>query len=117
MSTSTVEKNGHGNAHGGTKARARVLVVDDSLQMARMIADELEDHGFDAAACDHGKDAVDMLKGDDGDAIDAVVTDLRMPDVDGMQILAASKATAPDRPVIVMTAYSAVDRSEERRVG
>jgi two-component system response regulator HydG len=44
---------------------------------------------------------------------DAVVTDLRMPGIDGLEILSIAKRAAPSRPVIVMTAYSAVDSAIE----
>src|SRR5262249_2860251 len=44
---------------------------------------------------------------------DALVTDLRMPDVDGLELLAEAKKAAPERPVIVMTAHGAVDTAIE----
>jgi two-component system, NtrC family, response regulator HydG len=47
------------------------------------------------------------------DKLAAVVTDMRMPDVDGMAVLAASRRIDPQRPVIVMTAYSAIDSAVE----
>jgi two-component system response regulator HydG len=48
-----------------------------------------------------------------GDDWDALVTDLRMPDIDGLELLRISRSTAPSRPVIVMTAYSAVESAIE----
>ncbi len=90
-----------------SKARQqRVMVVDDNLEMARTIADGLSERGYDAAAVGSGRDALDRLA---NQPVDAIVTDLRMPDVDGLQVLARSRELDPDRPVIVMTAYSAVD--------
>src|SRR5690606_26683749 len=44
---------------------------------------------------------------------DVVVTDLRMPEVDGIDLLTASKQLMPERPVIVMTAFGAVDTAVE----
>ena len=89
---------------------ARVLVVDDNLEMARTLAEGLVDRGYDATAVGSGKQALAELA---ADAFDAVVTDLRMPNVDGLELLAASRKLVPDRPVIVMTAYSAIDTAVE----
>jgi two-component system response regulator HydG len=91
--------------------RARVLVVDDNLEMARTIADGLGDLGYQAVAAGSGRAAVDALGG--AEVIDAVVTDLRMPGVDGLEVLAASRRLDAARPVIVMTAFSAIDTAVE----
>ena len=84
----------------------RILVVDDSAEMARTIAEGLGERGYDAVAVASGREARERLG---SERFDAVVTDLRMPDVDGFEVLASSRALDPDRPVIVMTAYSAID--------
>jgi two-component system response regulator HydG len=84
----------------------RVLVVDDRLQMAEMIADELCDRGYAGIAVGSGREALRILE---GQAIDAIVTDLHMPELDGFGLLDASLALDPRRPVIVMTAYGALD--------
>ena len=90
--------------------RQRILVVDDNLEMARTLAVGLLDRGYDAVAVGSGRQALDRLE---AETFDAVVTDLRMPDVDGLEILSASRKLDPDRPVIVMTAYSAIDTAVE----
>jgi two-component system response regulator HydG len=90
--------------------RARVLVVDDNLEMARTIAEGLVDRGYDAEAVASGRQAIERLE---ADAFDAVVTDLRMPNVDGLELLAASRRLDATRPVIVMTAFSAIDSAVE----
>lgn len=88
----------------------RVLVVDDQLAMAEMLADDLTERGYVARAVDSGREAATLLeKGE----FDALVTDLRMPDLDGIALLQISKQAAPERPVIIMTAYSAVDSAIE----
>jgi two-component system response regulator HydG len=89
---------------------ARVLVVDDNQEMARTTADSLVDRGYDAIAVSRGREAVARLE---AEPFDAVVTDLRMPDVDGLAVLAASRRLDPERPVIVMTAFSAMDTAIE----
>jgi two-component system response regulator HydG len=91
--------------------KARVLVVDDNLEMARTIADGLVDAGYDAVAVGSGRAAVQHLEAHPD--VDAVVTDLRMPDVDGLALLAASRRLDAERPVVVMTAFSAIDTAVE----
>jgi two-component system response regulator HydG len=90
--------------------RARVLVVDDSAEMARTIAAGLQDRGHDAVAVGSGEEALARLERGD---FQAVVTDLRMPKVDGLEVLAESRRLDADRPVIVMTAFSAIDTAVE----
>jgi DNA-binding NtrC family response regulator len=91
-------------------AAPRVLVVDDVVEMAEMIADELAGRGYRAVAISSGREAMRMLG---ADRVDALVTDLRMPDVDGLQLLRASQALDPIRPVILITAFEAVDAARE----
>jgi two-component system response regulator HydG len=86
--------------------RPRVLVVDDHLEMAETLAEGLTEREFEATACGSSTEAVRLLE---AEPFDALVTDLRMPDVDGMGLLARSRAAAPERPVVVMTAYGAID--------
>ncbi len=89
---------------------SRVLVVDDDLHLAETLAEGLTDRGLEAVACASSVDAVRRLE---SEPFEAVVTDLRMPAVDGLGLLARSRAAAPDRPVIVMTAYAAVETAIE----
>src|SRR5690349_18638741 len=91
-------------------SRPRVLIVDDKLEMAETLADGLGDHGYDAVPVASSRDAVSRLS---NQSFDAVVPDLRMPEVDGLEVLAASQRSQPARPVIVMTAYGAVDTAVE----
>ena len=88
----------------------RVLVVDDHLEMAEMLVESLADAGFEAEALASGSAALERL---DAGGIDALVTDLRMGQVSGLDLLAASKKASPLRPVIVMTAYGAIDTAVE----
>jgi two-component system response regulator HydG len=92
------------------RAVPRVLVVDDKREMADMVADGLADHGFSGLPCAVSRDVFALLA---EEPFDAVVTDLRMPDVDGLQIVERAVAMDPDRPVVVMTAYGAVDTAIE----
>ena len=88
----------------------RVLVIDDRFDMAEMVADGLAEHGFEAHAfSDVGQASAQLSLG----AHDALVTDLRIPGSDGLELLALSRSVAPDSPVIVMTAFSGIDTAIE----
>ncbi|MBX3229863.1 MAG: sigma-54-dependent Fis family transcriptional regulator [Labilithrix sp.] len=87
-----------------------MLVADDDSAMASMLADGLGDLGYDVTTA---TDAAAAMKLVADPAVDVVVTDLRMPEVDGIELLAASKRAAPERPVLVMTAFGAIDTAVE----
>jgi len=89
---------------------ARILVVDDEFEMAAMIAEELGDRGYAALAMRSGEEALERLS---REPYDALITDLRMPDVDGLQLLRASRGLDPSRPVIIMTGHGAIDTAIE----
>ncbi len=78
--------------------------------MAETIADGLSDRGYDATAVAGGEQALARLR---AEPFDALVTDLRMPGVDGFALLAAARRITPDLPVIVMTAIGAIDPAIE----
>jgi two-component system response regulator HydG len=88
----------------------RVLLVDDRVEMAEMVADALVDAGFDAVPVSSGRRALDLLR---SEHFDALVTDLRMPDLDGLELLTRAQAESPELPVLVMTAYGAIDSAIE----
>jgi two-component system response regulator HydG len=92
------------------KARPRILVVDDELEMAQALCDGLQDYDFDAVAVGSSHKALTLLG---QQSFDAVVTDLRMPELDGLSLLAQCRRLAPERPVLVMTAYGAIDSAVE----
>jgi two-component system response regulator AtoC len=80
----------------------RVLVVDDQLEMAEMVADHLGERGYEATAMSSGPAALQALR---TERVDVLVTDLRMPGIDGFDLLTASVDLDPSRVVILMTAY------------
>lgn len=87
-----------------------MLVVDDDFSMAETIADGLSERGFEAVAVGSSAEAARRL-GDE--PFHALVTDLRMPGLDGLELLSVARRVAPGCPVMVMTAYSAIDSAIE----
>ncbi|MET0284782.1 MAG: sigma-54 dependent transcriptional regulator [Polyangiales bacterium] len=88
---------------------ARVLVVDDDQAFADTLAEGLSGLGWQARAV-AAQQALELVRVGD---FDVLVTDLRMPELDGLTLLAAAKQFAPDRAVIMMTAFSAIDSAVE----
>jgi two-component system, NtrC family, response regulator HydG len=91
------------------RPRGRILIVDDDRALGETLADELSGDGFETVHVAQSVEASRLLEQE----FDALVTDLRMPSVDGLGLLARSRSVAPDRPVIVMTAFSAVETAIE----
>jgi two-component system response regulator HydG len=110
VETCGAKPEGTSNLSPASHGSARILVVDDKFDMADTIADSLRDRGWEATALASSQRALGLLEGDD---VDALVTDLRMPDVDGLALLAASRRADPTRPVIIMTAYGEVESAIE----
>ena len=82
----------------------KVLIVDDEKPFLLSLTDGLAAYAkdFEVLTALNGKEAVKVL---DSNGVDLVVTDLRMPKMDGFELLAHMSGSYPDIPVIVMTAY------------
>ncbi len=87
----------------------KILVVDDDRDMCAVVVEGLVDRGYDAVGVSSSGEALAKL----GEPFDALLTDLRMPGIGGLELVAQSRKIAPTRPVIVMTAFSAVDTAVE----
>ena len=89
---------------------AAVLVVDDDPAFGASVTDALSALGWRARYVGVSAEAAALVRDLE---FDALVTDLRMPEVDGLALLSLAKQVAPERPVIVMTAFSALDSAVE----
>jgi signal transduction histidine kinase/DNA-binding response OmpR family regulator len=91
-------------ASSGTDApRARILVVDDEIQVVHIFRDLLTQQGYEVEDCDNGDDAI--LKVTNG-KFDLVLTDINLPGVDGLEVIRAAKAADKDTCVIMITGYA-----------
>ncbi len=89
---------------------ARVLVADDEPKLGKFVAQMLELDGHEVIRVGAGHEAVARL----GDSqFDVVVTDLRMPEVDGLAVLRAARRRTPPPEVILMTAYGTAESAVE----
>ncbi len=89
---------------------ARVLVVDDEVGLRTFIAEALEGDGHVVSQAADGAEALSQLA---QAAFDLLITDLRMPNVDGMILLRQARAEQPGMEAIVMTAHGSVDSAVE----
>jgi signal transduction histidine kinase/FixJ family two-component response regulator len=83
--------------------KARILVVDDEVQVVHIFQDLLTQQGYQVEACDNGDDAI--LKVTTG-KFDLVLTDINLPGVDGLEVIRAAKAADKDTCVILITGYA-----------
>lgn len=81
-----------------------VLIIDDNMEMAANLQEILEDEGARVEIAKDGYEALDKLG---ADGFELVITDIRMPGMNGVEVLKAVHERWPRLPVIVMTAYSA----------
>ena len=86
-----------------------ILIVDDDPVQRRLLAAAIERMGHTAMVADSGAAALDILNGDQGDAVALVILDLVMPDLDGMAVLARLRESDRSVPVIVQTAHGGID--------
>ena len=91
-------------------AKARALIVDDVLDMAETIANELGAAGFETEIVTSGAAALERFA---QEPADVVISDLRMKNVDGLDVLTGVKRADPTVPVIIMTAFGAIDSAVE----
>ncbi|MDI6632380.1 MAG: sigma-54 dependent transcriptional regulator [Bacillota bacterium] len=85
----------------------RVLVVDDEESVCQMLRDLLEAEGYAVLTALHASKALEYLYGKD--EVNAVLVDIRMPDIDGLEFFAQIRREGYTVPVIVMTAYGTTD--------
>jgi two-component system response regulator HydG len=84
----------------------RILVVEDDTEMLALVSEHLEEQGYQVVGASRGAEALEQLRGGE---FDLLLTDLRMPDVDGMEVLRAAKGRQPDLPVVLITAFGTIE--------
>src|SRR3989304_3302115 len=87
-------------------AESRVLVVDDEPAQLELIGGFLRKRGFEVALAADGHEARERCH---REPFDLVLTDQKMPGLSGLELIAAVRAQNPETPVIVMTAYGAIE--------
>lgn len=88
--------------------RLRVLFVDDEAMIREVMRIELPRMGHDVTVCENGETAIEAI---DAGSFDAAVVDLRMPGIDGWQVVDHLKSVSPETQVIIHTAHGNLDEA------
>ena len=91
-------------------ALAPILVVDDESEMRSALSHALTRNGFSVESAASGTEALVRIK---KDPVSLVITDLKMPEMSGIEVLGAIKKATPEIPVIVITAYGSIHNAVE----
>ena len=90
------------------KTKQEVWLVDDDKSIRWVLEKALEKADIKTVSFENGKKVIERLK---RGAPEVIISDIRMPDTDGIELLGQIKEIAPNIPVIIMTAYSDLDRA------
>lgn len=80
--------------------KARILYTEDDSSLARLVQSRLERHGLEVVTAHSGSDAISLLQEQN---FDIVVTDYRMPDEDGLELIRTAKSLCPDLPLVMLS--------------
>ena len=92
------------------KNNYRVLVVDDEIEYQRVFSYLLKKNGYMVMSCSSGREALELLECNE---IDLVMTDLKMPEMDGVELVRQVKKRWEDIDIMVITAYGSIESAVE----
>lgn len=87
-----------------------ILIVDDEKNYPLILAAVLQEEGYETLTANSGQETLKIIRNSD---VDLVLTDMKMPGMDGIELLEKIKSKDPDLPVIMMTAYGTVEKAVE----
>jgi DNA-binding NtrC family response regulator len=90
-----------------------VLVVDDETTQRKLIGTAIERDGYRVLTAENGQAALDILNGPDGNSVGAVLLDLSMPGIGGLDVLRDVRPKRHHLPIIVLTAHSSLSNAVE----
>src|SRR5499426_4519315 len=92
--------------------RERALIAEDNDDMRDLLQEVLEDAGYETLVATNGRQALAHIE-KESEMIDLVITDVRMPEMTGHELLANTRRLRPEAPVIVITAFGSVEQAVE----
>ena len=87
-----------------------ILVVDDELLIRDLLYDFFQQQGWTISVAESGERALEILR---VRKIDLVLTDIKMPQIDGLTLTSQDRAKYPEMPVVLMTGYPSVETAVE----
>ncbi len=89
---------------------ANILIVDDEQSYRQLLSLVFEESGHTIRIAKNGREALELLK---EESAEVIISDVRMPDMDGISLLRETRKILPDVGVILMTAFATVDTARE----
>ncbi len=89
---------------------ANILIVDDEQSYRQLLSLVFEGEGHKIRVAKNGREALELI---DEETADVIISDVRMPDMDGIELLRNARETLPDIGVILMTAFATVDNARD----
>src|SRR5437660_9409260 len=89
---------------------SKLLIVDDEQGMRQLLSIVFGREGHDVRVAENGRRALELLRSREADVI---VSDVKMPDMDGIELLRAARELLPEVAVVLMTAFATVDTARE----
>ncbi len=93
-----------------TAVQGRILIADDDQEMAQLLGHLVHREGLTPLLAKDGPEAVQLIRGGDPDVL---LADLRMPGMDGMELMRKAKDLDPELPVILITGFAEVQGAVE----
>lgn len=87
--------------------RKKILIVEDEPEVRATLVDQIRSFGYDAAGAADAETALAMLRG--GETIDLVITDMRLPGMNGIDLLGEIKRAGLAVPVVLLTGHCSVE--------
>lgn len=95
--------------------KSRILVVDDEETLRTVLSTELTSEGYEVSTAADGGEAIELVKDNN---YDLVLLDIKMPNVDGFEVLKFVKGNKPDVKVIMLTGFADLKNAiESKRLG
>ncbi len=91
------------------RLRGRILVVDDDPEMCRLLCDVLSKEQHTVETAKSGQEALAVLS----DQVDVLITDLQLPEMEGLELMHQAKRRAPETAVIIITAFGTIESAIE----
>ena len=94
-------------------AKRRLLIAEDNPEIRELLRRTLSKEGYEVETANHGADALTLIES--GQPYDLLISDVRMPEMDGEKLLQAARRSRPDFKVILVTSFGSPDDSRRLR--